>query len=91
MEINKTQKRHLIQALFSAIQNEESLIDAYSNVRDGSEKQPILQSKKWIRRWEKLLNHFEVKQKIVKTKPQNLVDLMSPKGLQKLKNAAEKG
>lgn len=76
MKITKTQKKYIIQALFSAIQNEESLIDAYSNVHDGSEKQPVSQSKRWIRQWNKLLEQMDVKTKVQETKPFNIIELM---------------
>jgi hypothetical protein len=63
MYITDTQRKHLIQACHTAIQEEEAFIDAYSNVRDGSEKEPVKHSKKWIKRWKKLIIYLETKTK----------------------------
>jgi hypothetical protein len=69
MKITKTQRKWLIQACLAAIQNEEALIDAYSNVSDGSEKQPVSQSKKWIKKWKKIMADMGA---YTETKPRKL-------------------
>jgi hypothetical protein len=58
MVITNIQRKHLIHACFIAIQQEESFIDAYSHVHDGSEKETVSNSKKWIKRWKKLINYL---------------------------------
>ena len=55
MNLSKIQKGYLARACKSAIDGELNFMDAYSNVTDGSEKEPIKTSKLWIRRWESMI------------------------------------
>jgi len=59
MEITERQRKHIISACYTAIQSEESLIDAYSHVHDGSEKEPNRWAKKWVRRWKKIISELK--------------------------------
>jgi hypothetical protein len=61
MKITKVQCRHLIHACRMAIDYEESFIDAYSNVHDGSEKEPVKKGRILIRRWHKLIDQLRTK------------------------------
>ena len=55
LKIGERQRKDLIQACSTAIREEESFIDAYVDVHDGSEKEPIETAEKFIRKWKKLI------------------------------------
>jgi hypothetical protein len=61
MFITNIQREHLIHACFIAIQQEKSFIDIFSHIHDGSEKEPVSNSKKWIKRYKKLINYLKTK------------------------------
>lgn len=59
MRITERERKYLVEACFAAIRHEEGFIEAYRNVDDGSEKEPVANSLKWIRRWRKIMVKLE--------------------------------
>ena len=59
MQLSKKKLRMIVIGLHSGIQSEEALIDAYSNVHDGSEKAPIAKSTKFIKKWKEIIYEIE--------------------------------
>jgi len=58
INITKAQRQSLIHACKGAIAYEESFIDAYKHVDDGSQKEPVGKAKILIRKWQKLIEYL---------------------------------